>query len=87
MSQENLPGYEEAYKLGYSLYSHSGNKLSATYNKDRLSLTITTKGEATLSAMHKFVLLKVGPISFPHKNIHNFEKQIKDCLPIRTSDL
>lgn len=81
MNQDNLPGYKDAYKLGYSLYAHSGDKKVVTYIKDGLSLTISDKGTAELSAMYKMVILKVGSFSFPHKLIHTFENQIKDCLP------
>lgn len=78
---QDLPGYKDAYKLGYSLYSHSGDKKSATYIKDGLSLKISDKGTAELLAMYKMVILKVDSFSFPHKLIHTFENQIKDCLP------
>lgn len=86
MSNE-LPGYNEAYKLGYTLYIHSGNKKSATYIKDGIGLTVTDNGKATLSAIYKMVVLKIDSFSFPHKLIHTFENQIKDCLPIKASDL
>lgn len=79
---KELPGYDEAIKLGYSLYCHSGNKLSASYFKESLCLTVRVDGTADLSACYKMVELKVNTFSFPHKLMRIFEEQIKLCKPL-----
>ena len=78
---KDLPGYEEAINLNYSLHSHSGNKESAMYMKGSLSLTVHKNNTATLMSMYKMVILKVENFTFPHKNIELFENQILKCLP------
>ena len=77
---KDLPGYEEAVNLGYTLYCYSGLKESATYNKGRLSLIVYKNNTATLMSSYKMVIMKVENFSFPHKNIKLFESQIEVCL-------
>jgi hypothetical protein len=76
----NFPGEEEAKKLGYSLYSHSGDKSSASYSKEKLCLTVYKSGDARLSSYYKLIRLESGKFSFPHENFHIFENQIIELL-------
>ncbi len=77
---ENYPGYEEAQKLGYSLYCHNGDKSSVSYGKGKLCLTIYNGIEAELHSSYKMIQIKSGKFSFPHKNFHIFENQIMNLL-------
>ena len=76
----NFPGEGEAKKLGYSLYSHSGDKSSATYSKGKLCLIVNKNGTARIIGIYKLIKLDTGEISFPNKNFHIFENQIMHLL-------
>ena len=83
MNKYDLPGYNEAINLGYSLYCHQPKGSCATYNKGVLGLTIYKNGTAKLTAMYKMVILSIESFSFPNKNIKLFEEQILKCIPIK----
>ncbi len=76
----NFPNQHEAEKLGYSIYSHSGDKSTVCYYNGALTLTVYNGNEAQLLAVYKMIHLKSGKISFPHKNFHVFENQIMRLL-------
>jgi hypothetical protein len=80
-----LPGYEFAKEKGYSLSFHSGDKKSATYTKNGLSLTCWDNNTAKLQGFYKIVCLSVDKFSYPNINFETFERQILYCLPQESS--
>lgn len=76
----DFPTFKEAVKLGYNLYSYSGDKTIVTYFKDKVCLTIYDGKEAELHSTYKMIQLKTGKFSFPHKNFYIFENQILHLL-------
>ncbi len=83
MSNEDLPGYEEATRLGFSLVYHSGDRRGAGYEKQGIHLdvriTTNTQLEATLSCIHRLLLITTQGISFPNSNFKLFEGQISEA--------
>lgn len=87
------PGYDEAIKYGYTLYSTAGN--SATYTKDGLFLHIRQLSDqrlrAELRAQVRLITLTTGEIAWPHKLFARvFEKQMLqaylNCLEVVESE-
>ncbi len=76
----DFPNQEEAKKLGYDIYSHSGDKSVVSYTKGQLCLTVYNGEEAELSSSYKMITLKTGKFSFPHELFHIFENQIMHLL-------
>lgn len=75
----NLPGREEAEKLGYTMYAFGADRDWASYWKDGLFLTC--RGDtAELSAIRGLVEIKVHRFQFPNKNFRIFENAISDVL-------
>lgn len=75
-----LPGEEHAKALGYTCYSHSGDKKSATYINSVTGVFLTiTEGEAKLSAVAGLVELKLGPFSWPHPKFDLFEMMMDNA--------
>lgn len=81
----DLPGREEANKLGYTLAYHSGDRKMAVYQKDEISLTVELVDYGRLRGELGAVplgIIKVhtGPFSFPNINFGIFERQVKCVL-------
>lgn len=76
----NLPGYDAAEALGYSLCSYSSNKESAIYTKGKLQLTIDKEGKTKLQAVYKMIILHIGWFTLPNKNFKLFENQMLQLL-------
>jgi hypothetical protein len=76
----NLPGYDEATALGYSLVSYSGNGKQANYYKDNKTLIINNKGNASLWDSIMMIELEIKSFSFPSNNFHLFEKSLDTIL-------
>ncbi len=72
----DLPGYEDAYKLGYSLRSYSGNGTSATYGKESFVLTVNKDGTASLWSIVGLVEMEIKKFSFPHPKMSYFERML-----------
>jgi hypothetical protein len=81
MPDNDLPGYDFAYSKGYSLVLHGGNRLSATYNKGKLSLTCHSSGYAELEGFYKIIRITTGKIAIPNSNFEMFEKHVLRCIP------
>ena len=81
----NLPGYEEALKLGYGIHMYSSNRKTAMYVKDALDgwcihLEVVECGDGTFTAdlqtIHKLLTISTGLFTFPHPRFEIFEDQI-----------
>lgn len=73
---EDLPGYFEAEKLGYTLFSYGSAREDANYLKDRIMLSVYKLGTAKLSHSCGLIILSTGILCFPNKNFHIFEKAL-----------
>ena len=75
----DLPGYEEALDLGYTVRYYGGDKKSASYMKNGVLLTIVSKEyglEAHLELVWKLLLVKTPSFTFPNENFKVFENQV-----------
>lgn len=82
LKKDRHPGQSEARKLGYTLHHHSGDGNSATYtNKLGVCLTVEKDKDATLLAVYKLVIIKLGPFTFPHPQFRLLERMLMECLP------
>ena len=84
---EQLPGYNGAIEMGYTLSAYSGDMGSATYRKCGVDLTVYENGTCTLSAVIGMLMLSTGKISFPNKNLKIFEKQVSDVVEVCEREL
>ena len=73
----DFPGHALALSLGYSLYAYAGDLSAADYLRDGVTLTVTRRGTATLTAVIGIVRLSVDEFSFPTPNFPIFERQIR----------
>jgi len=80
---QNLPGYAEALRLGYTLHSYASNQMRANYTKDGVSLTVLADRRATLTLFIGLVRLTIDEFQFPHPNFAAFERQIRAFMPHR----
>lgn len=85
---ENLPGQEEAERLGYNVQYYTGDRQSATYidnNSLGLFLTVNNNGNnkftATLGMIYKLVEIEIKNFQFPHPHFKQFEIDLLLCHP------
>ena len=76
----DVPGYEKAASLGYTLFAFGADHRSATYSKGKLILRIWADNRAEVSSVIGLVILSAGEIGWPNENFHIFEKQVQDIL-------
>lgn len=77
---EDLPGYQAAKDLGYTLYSYSGTGDSSRYGKGDLSIQVFKDGYAKMYAVVGMATIAIDPFAFPNKNFHIFESEIQGIL-------
>lgn len=74
----NLPGYDEAGELGYTLNMSGGDKSWATYcNNKGIFLTVYDDDTCKIEAFPGLLTISTGKLSFPHSNFSMFENQVK----------
>ena len=84
MSIKDLPGYEAAIRLGYTLVAYGGDRKSAHYQNGDLGLHIQKTPYGKLSAdLYSYVglvRLSVDQLGFPNSNLSLFENEIQEIL-------
>lgn len=76
----NLPGQEQAEKMGYALHSFSGDHATAHYIKDGIGLDVWgTQKEAEISFLYGLLLVTTGKFGWPHPNFAQFERQVQQA--------
>jgi len=87
----DLPGYDKATELGYTLHHYSGDRKQASYLKDGVTLTVRRTPtsvygydelKAELWAVLGLVELRVSDFQFPHPRFEMLEKQIRTVLNV-----
>ena len=78
---DELPGRDQATKLGYSLSSSAADGHSASYVKDGITLTIEKHGSSTgmLASMWArigIVEMEIKAFQFPHPLFRKFEAKL-----------
>lgn len=93
MNKEDLPGYREALRLGYTLARYTGNGAQAWYDKGDITLVVKTRivdnpaiypdyTAELFACPYRMIQLHTGEFSFPNRNFPEFERQITEVVNV-----